>query len=558
MKFRFLIAFLTLLIDELPVVAQYNGGYVSVKPVSCQNYEMEISINIITDDGPVPLCCGSEINYGDGTIEHFVNHQDAEFQHFVPDKVLMTTKKEHIYSGPGQYTVSFFNGNRYRGFNNFYNSVFTPIYLETTFTIDPSLGCIQTPTIENLFFPEVVDGNDYYYDLVANPDSRDSLTFAFGIPKKSQELPVINYTYPISFDDMERKPVSQMGLDTYNGLLQWQTVDSIGNYLANVRMKQYREIDNEIYTLSETSLDLPVGIQSSNRLTPAIMGMQDTAIVAGAQFSLPVSISGGDQDTLKILQFGDLLRLPSHAATTNLNASAYYPAFKNLTLDWNTNATMVRSRPYKFVVTAIEKNTKLTNSRSAYIWLLSQQSHPDAPTQLSGLPEGISHINLQWKDNSNDEAGFILERANDFRPGFIKIATLPKNTTTYADNGIVPLMHYQYRIKAVGTTMSDYSNIAEVHTPITTGMEKTLLTQKITIFPNPNDGAFTLSLANVIHTPAHFKLLDLSGKTIFEKEITKSNNKVNLALPGYVGKGIYLVMISESDRKAFIKKIVIQ
>ncbi|MDK9699424.1 MAG: carboxypeptidase regulatory-like domain-containing protein [bacterium] len=93
-------------------------------------------------------------------------------------------------------------------------------------------------------------------------------------------------------------------------------------------------------------------------------------------------------------------------------------------------------------------------------------ARPDAPTFLHTQLTTIRSAQISWNDNSSVEEGFRLERRTLSSPTFQPAATLPANTTTFADTGLAPHMKYYYRVQAFNQTMySDYSNIDSVTTP---------------------------------------------------------------------------------------------
>ena len=80
-----------------------------------------------------------------------------------------------------------------------------------------------------------------------------------------------------------------------------------------------------------------------------------------------------------------------------------------------------------------------------------------APSDLTATA-GTKDITLTWRDNSDNERNFILERRNgndDFAPFEI----VPANTTTFKDNTVGSGMSYTYRVRAaIENINSVYSN----------------------------------------------------------------------------------------------------
>jgi hypothetical protein len=85
---------------------------------------------------------------------------------------------------------------------------------------------------------------------------------------------------------------------------------------------------------------------------------------------------------------------------------------------------------------------------------------PAPPSGLSATAASSSQLNLTWTDGSNDETGFVVERAgggSDWAP----IVTVGANVTSYVNTGLTPSTTYQYRARATNAVgASDYSNTA--------------------------------------------------------------------------------------------------
>jgi hypothetical protein len=78
-------------------------------------------------------------------------------------------------------------------------------------------------------------------------------------------------------------------------------------------------------------------------------------------------------------------------------------------------------------------------------------------------------------------------------------------------------------------------------------------TTSVSIYPNPNDGAFTLEFPNPKSNQVHIIINDITGKTVFETTTTQE-------LYNYTGNklqsGIYLVTVKGVDSLNVSKMVV--
>ena len=86
------------------------------------------------------------------------------------------------------------------------------------------------------------------------------------------------------------------------------------------------------------------------------------------------------------------------------------------------------------------------------------------PSALFAYPNTNS-IDLSWQDNCIFETGFHIER--DVGSGFVLLADVGSNVTTYSDGDLVEGVTYRYRISAFTATLqSNYSATITVDSPI--------------------------------------------------------------------------------------------
>ena len=85
---------------------------------------------------------------------------------------------------------------------------------------------------------------------------------------------------------------------------------------------------------------------------------------------------------------------------------------------------------------------------------------PAPPTNLSTTTQSAFSISLVWSDNSNNEAGFKIERASAFAGPYSVIHTTNPNTQYYLNSSLLPSTLYFYRVTAYNSAgQSAYTNI---------------------------------------------------------------------------------------------------
>ncbi|MDZ7303603.1 MAG: fibronectin type III domain-containing protein [candidate division KSB1 bacterium] len=142
-----------------------------------------------------------------------------------------------------------------------------------------------------------------------------------------------------------------------------------------------------------------------------------------------------------------------------------------------TQVATVGANVVNYSSTLLTPNTKYyfrvrayssTLGNSAYSNVDSATTLPDpptAPSNLTATAASNTQINLKWKDNSNNETGFKIERKLSSEVTYTEIGTANANDTTYSDNGLTANTAYSYRVRAYNTGgNSSYSNVASATT----------------------------------------------------------------------------------------------
>jgi len=86
---------------------------------------------------------------------------------------------------------------------------------------------------------------------------------------------------------------------------------------------------------------------------------------------------------------------------------------------------------------------------------------PAAPTGLTAANSSRGVVTLAWKDNSNNETSFLIERSTSVDSGYVQIGSVGANGTGYFDSAVVRKTTYYYRVRAANSSIkSVYSNVA--------------------------------------------------------------------------------------------------
>ncbi|MDD5194775.1 MAG: fibronectin type III domain-containing protein [Candidatus Omnitrophica bacterium] len=132
----------------------------------------------------------------------------------------------------------------------------------------------------------------------------------------------------------------------------------------------------------------------------------------------------------------------------------------NITVYNNTGLNANTTYDYKVRAYNNAGNSTYSNTASAS----TAQVFPQAPSNLQATAVSSSQINLNWQDNSNNEAGFKIERSLSSSSGFSQIASV-SNISSYSNTGLNASTTYYYKVLAYnGGGNSAYSNLANATT----------------------------------------------------------------------------------------------
>jgi hypothetical protein len=176
-------------------------------------------------------------------------------------------------------------------------------------------------------------------------------------------------------------------------------------------------------------------------------------------------------------------------------------------------------------------------------------------------PDSLS-VEVSWPVYAGAD-GYLILKATSATGRFVTAADLPGSATTYTD--LTP--YYGYTTYMVRPYKLEYSasgsyynlslgTIDSAYSLNTTGIAYTKKRDRaeIAVFPNPANGAFTVSAADIRSKDARIEVMDITGKVLLNEPMRQGLKVVNAAS---LKPGAYMVKVISSAGEA-VKKIIIQ
>jgi hypothetical protein len=177
---------------------------------------------------------------------------------------------------------------------------------------------------------------------------------------------------------------------------------------------------------------------------------------------------------------------------------------------------------------------------------------PNAPNNLV-LTLDNDRVRLTWKDNSDNETAFQIERsADDALDKFVKVGEVAAGVTEYTEEVKNLGAKHHYRVVAINAGgASAYSNEV-VYEASVLGVESVLLAQALKITPNPNQGKFNIELGQAKYATIKVEVIDSKGKLVKTLTLTRQQGKYPVNLTE-LHQGVYTLRVSAGKASAAVK-----
>lgn len=318
-KVNILCFFICLILSGRTMATHIRAGEIQVKTIDCENHVYKIIISGYTDTGSSVQFGNGKLQFGDGTGIEFIegSHAFKEKKDLGNELALNIFEVEHTYPGPGKYSISFYERNRNADINNFENSVNTPFYIETEFTINPYLGCNSTPDLHLPPVDYAAVGAIFTYNPGAVDPDGDSLSYKLAIPKRNPEMTVEQYRYPNDpqFEGtMDGSSAQATFAIDNNGTIKWNTPGMNGEYGLAFVIEEWREISQGQWRkIASTTRDMQVIVDGSDLSCPEVHVKPDTTVEQGT-IIMEIKADQPESDYFTITAASPLLENPAFNA----------------------------------------------------------------------------------------------------------------------------------------------------------------------------------------------------------------------------------------------------
>lgn len=177
----------------------------------------------------------------------------------------------------------------------------------------------------------------------------------------------------------------------------------------------------------------------------------------------------------------------------------------------------------------------------------------NAPQNMVASSDGVSAVVISWTyPDDNGAEGFRIERSENGQT-FTMVGATALNELSYTDETVLLGKTYYYRVYAYNDTkqvQSDYTPVQQVTvSEFVTGIESPL-SQSVRVFPNPNQGAFTVALPEVQN--ANLRVMNQLGQVVWRGSVEGKKKELQLDLP----QGVYFLQVQLKDRLETLRLVI--
>ena len=472
------------------------GEIVAVRE-SCSALTFIITVTVYTNTKVTNVLFGGDTEYlyfGDGTFIAVPETPNTIRTDLNPDGSVATASFTvvHTYPGVGRYLISYREPNRNEGVLNMDASVNTMFYLETELSVDPFLGCNNTPNLLIAPIDQACTGVAFTHNPGAYDPDGDSLSYEMVIPFSDRNQEVINYKNPndpkfytnYNTANEEGTGTPTFAIDPISGTITWNSPGAIGEYNIAFHVIEWRKKNGVWYKVGYVRRDMQIIVDDCDNERPDLIMPADTCVVAGTTLNATIFGIDPDNDQVKIEAFSEIFNFPAGQSPATYSPIPKVDDFRpssppaETKFTWNTECLHVKDQPYQVVFKITDKpenGPRLVTFKTWFIkvvgpapeWSDADLNLSNRTAELKWDPYFCQNAQTMQVWRKVDGTTFEPDNCQTGMPdylGYELIATLPINqmnapnqppvpVTSYVDNnkgkGLAPGAKYCYRLVAV-------------------------------------------------------------------------------------------------------------
>lgn len=468
------------------------GEIVAVRQ-DCLSLTFIITVTVYTNTKGTNVLFGGDTEYlyfGDGDFVDIPETPNTIRYDLNPDGSVATASftVTHTYPGVGRYLINYREPNRNEGVLNMDASVNTMFYLETSLSVDPFLGCNNTPNLLVAPIDQACSGVAFTHNPGAYDPDGDSLSYEMEIPYSDRNSEVINYKDPndpkfyTNYNTANEAGAGPptFSIDPISGTITWDAPGAIGEYNIAFHVIEWRKKNGVWYKVGYVRRDMQIIVDDCDNQRPDLILPADTCVVAGTTLNATIFGIDPDNDQVKIEAFSEIFNFPSAQSPAKYTPVPEVDDFRpsqppaQTKFTWNTECIHVKDQAYQVVFKITDKpanGPRLVTFKTWFIkvvgpapeWTDAQLNLVNRTTQLKWDPYFCLNAETMQVWRKVDGSSFEPDNCQTGMPenlGYQLIATLPVKSgspavpvTSYTDNnggkGLAPGAKYCYRLVAV-------------------------------------------------------------------------------------------------------------
>lgn len=472
-----------------------RAGEIVATRVDCSALTFIITVTVYTNTQDTNVLFGGDtefLYFGDGLPPVAVPETPNTIRYDLnPDGSVASASftVQHTFPGVGRYIISYREPNRNEGVLNMDASVNTMFYLETELSVDPFLGCNNTPALLIAPIDQACTGVAFTHNPGAYDPDGDSLSYEMVIPFSDRNTQVINYKNPndpkfytnFNTGNETASGPPRFEIDPISGTITWDAPGAIGEYNIAFHVIEWRKKAGRWYKVGYVRRDMQIIVDDCENERPDLILPADTCVVAGTTLNATILGIDPDNDPVKIEAFSEIFNFPSGQSPASYSPVPRVDDFRpssppaETRFTWNTECIHVKDQPYQVVFKITdnpENGPKLVTFKTWFIkvvgpapeWNDASLNLVNRTASLEWDPYFCQSAETMQVWRKVDGSSFEPENCQTGMPEFLGyelVATLPIKVgsnpsvpvTSYVDNnggkGLAPGARYCYRLVAV-------------------------------------------------------------------------------------------------------------